>query len=203
MDIKNIWKQEGGADDALNKLLQQEDFSNLHSRLPLMKLRKNLLMGMVWALLITGGYIFVLCFIHFWQVYVALAVLILFNLWIMVESWKLYKKTPSSITPSNSLKEELSNNYNSFNKWWSLQLKVSLFVYPIAAAGGFIIGGVYGSGKTVEAFLYNYRVVGFLLLTVLVLIPLSYYASKWIYLHAYGKHLAKIKGLMDELSEIK
>ena len=203
MDIKNIWKQGSGTDDALNKLLQQEDFSNLHSRLPLMKLRKNLLMGMVWALLITGGYIFILCFIHFWQVYVALAVLIIFNVWIMVESWKLYKKTPSSITPSNSLKEELSNNYDSFNKWWSLQLKVSLFVYPIAAAGGFIIGGVSGSGKTVEAFLYNFRALGVLVITILILIPISYYAAKWVFNHAYGKHLKKIKLLIDELREIE
>lgn len=200
MNIENIWKQSSGSDEALNKLLQQNDFGNLHSKLPLKKLKKNLLMGMIWALLITAGYITIFFFIHFWQVYFSLGVLIVFNTWIMFESWKLYKLTPASITPSNSLKDELTSNYNSFQRWWSLQLKVSLFVYPLAAAGGFIIGGVLGSGKTVEAFLYNYKMIGVLIITVLILMPASYYAAKWVYNHAYGKHLKKIKLLIDELS---
>ena len=203
MDIENIWKQNSGSDDALNKLLQQYDFGNLHSKLPLKKLKKNLLMGMIWALLITAGYITLFFFLHFWQVYFCLGVLIIFNTWIMIESRKLYKEIPSTITPSNSIKQELINNYNSFKKWWSLQLKVSLMVYPIAAAGGFIIGGVLGSGKTVEAFLYNFRMLGILAITILVLMPISYYAAKWVYNHAYGKHLKKLRLLIDELSDGK
>jgi len=200
MDIENIWKQSRGSDDALNKLLQLKNFSNLHSKLPMKKLKKNLMMGMIWALIITIGYIILFFFIHFWLVYISLGVLIIFNTWIMFYNWKLYKNTPSSINPSNSLKDELTNNYNSFQRWWSLQLKVSLIVYPIAIAGGFIIGGVIGSGKSVENFLYNPRMLGILGITILVFMPLSYYAAKWVFNHAYGKHLKKLKLLIDELS---
>ncbi len=67
----------------------------------------------------------------------------------MWESWKLYKKIPDTIIPSLSLKNQLLENYNGFQHWWSLQLKTSVLVYPIATAGGFILGGVLGSGKTV------------------------------------------------------
>lgn len=200
MDIENIWKQTSGSDEALNTLLQQNDFSNLHSKLPLKKLKKNLLIGIMWALLITAGYITLCFFIHFWQVYFSLGVLIIFNTWIMLESWGLYKQTPSSITPSNSLKDEITSNYNSFQKWLSLQLKVSLIVYPIATAGGFIIVGVLGSGKSVEDFLYNPRMLVILGITVLVFIPLSYYAAKWMFNHAYGKHLKRLKATIDTLS---
>jgi hypothetical protein len=45
---------------------------------------------------------------------VALSVLVIFNTLIMLDSWKL-KKTPSIISPSHSLKQELIRHYNSFH----------------------------------------------------------------------------------------
>ena len=203
MDIENVWKQISGSDDSLNRLLQQEDFSKLHSKLPLKKLKKNLLSGMIWALIITLAYITILFFIHFWQVYFSLGILIIFNTWLMFKSWKLYKQTASTITPTNSLKQELTENYNSFQRWWSLQQKVSLVVYPIATAGGFIIGGVLGSGKSIEAFLYHPRMLVILGITVLLFMPLSYFAAKWLFNHVYGKHLKKLKLLIDDLNNSK
>lgn len=200
MDIENTWQQGGGSDDMLNTMLQQTDFRNIQSKLPLKKLKRNLLIGMFWAVLITLLYIILFFFINLWQVYIALCVLIFFNIWIMIDSWKLYKSTNENITPSNSLKQELQKNYNGFQKWWKLQQKTGLFVYPIAAAGGFILGGFWGSGKSVDAFLYNPRMMIILGITVLVLVPMCYYAAKWMFNYAYGKHLAKLKSLIDELS---
>jgi hypothetical protein len=200
MDIENIWQQSGASDDMLNKLLQQKDFSNLYSKLPLKKLKRNLLIGIFWAILITLLYISLFFFINLWQVYIALCVLIFFNAWIMIGSWKLYKKTNENITPSNSLKEELQKNYTGFQNWWKVQQKAGLFVYPISAAGGFILGGFWGSGKSAEAFLYNPRMITILLITILILVPICHYAAKWMFNYAYGKHLKKLKTLIDELS---
>jgi len=201
MDIENTWQQGRGSDDMLNKMLQQPDFGNIQSNLPLKKLKRNLLIGIFWAVLITLLYIILFFFIHIWQVYIALCVLIFFNTLIMIDTWKLYKNTNENITPSNSLKQELQKNYNGFQNWWKLQQKAGLFVYPIAAAGGFIAGGFWGSGKSVEAFLYNPRMITILGITILVLVPLCYYGAKWMFNYAYGKHLKKLKNLIDELSE--
>ncbi len=118
----------------------------------------------------------------------------------MIDTWKLYKNTNENITPSNSLKQELQKNYNGFQNWWKLQQKAGLFVYPIAAAGGFILGGFWGSGKSVEAFLYNPKMITILSITVLVLVPMSYYAAKWMFNYAYGKHLKKLKMFIDDLN---
>lgn len=201
MDIESIWKGSTGKDDTLHKMLQQSGISSFQSKLPLLKLRKNLLIGIIWAALISAAYIILFFFIHAWQVYLSLGVLIVFNTWIMWESWKLYKKIPTSIAPSQSLKKQLIENYNGFQHWWSIQLKVSVIVYPIATAGGFILGGVLGSDRSVEEFLYNPRMLSFLAITIIVFMPLSYYAAKWVYYKAYGKHLKKLKGLIEELSE--
>jgi hypothetical protein len=200
MDIENIWQQGDGNDEMLNRLLQQKDLSNYHSKLPLKKLKNNLLKGMIWATVITAGYIALFFFIAIWQVYIALFTLIISNTSIMILSWKLYKSINETISPSNSLKEELQRNYNGFQKWWSIQQRLGLFVYPVGAAGGFILGGVLGPGKPVEAFLYNPKTLSILGITILILVPLCYYGAKWMFNYAYGKHLKKLKLLIDELS---
>jgi hypothetical protein len=200
MNIENIWQQGSKNDDELNTLLTTSDFSKLQSRLPLKQLKLNLLIGIVWALLLSVGYMVVFFLFSIWQVYVSLCVLIVFNAIIILSSWRLYKKTPSVISTSNSLKEELSLHHDSFQQWWSVQQKFSLFVYPIAIAGGFILGGNLGSGKPVEEFLYNSKMLVALGITILVLVPLCYFGAKWMFNYAYGKHLKKLKSAIDELS---
>lgn len=200
MDIENIWQQSKGSDDALEKLLQQKDFSKLPSKLPLKKLKTNLLMGIITALLITVFYVVLIFIVNIWQVHIVFAILIVFNIVVTVDSWKVYKSINVNISTTNSLKDELQKNYSSFQRWWRIQERFGLFVYPIGATGGFILGGVEGSGKTVEAFLYNPKMLLVLLVTLLILVPLCYYFARWMYNYAYGKHLKKLKHFIDELS---
>lgn len=200
MDIENIWQQSSSGDEDLRRLLENIDPEKLSSRLPLKKLRFNLLAGIVLAIFITIGYVMLFLVIPVWQVRVALCVVTVFNVVVMVDSWKLYNKTPGTVSAYRPLKEELTRHYSSFQKWWRIQERMGLFVYPIAATGGFILGGVEGSGKTAEAFLYNPRMIIILGVALVVLVPLCYYMARWMFNYAYGKHLKKIKGLIDELS---
>jgi hypothetical protein len=200
MDIKNIWEQSSGSDDELNKMFQQKDFSNLHSKLPLNKLKKNLLIGLLLAALITAFYVALFFFIGIWQVHIAIAIAILFNVFVGFDTWKLYTNINVYVSTTNSLKDELQKNYSDFQSWWRIQERFGLFVYPIAATGGFILGGVEGSGKSVEAFLYNPKMLLVLGVTLLILVPLCYYGARWMFHYAYGKHLKKLKQLIDELS---
>jgi hypothetical protein len=200
MDIQNVWQQSSGSDDELNRMLQQNDFSNVQSKLPLGKLKKNLLIGIIWAAVITAVYIALFFFVNIWQVYVALGTLILFNIWIAVDSLKLYKSINVNISAKNSLKEELQKNYIGFQRWWTLQQRASLFVYPVALTGGFILGGFLGSDKPVESFLYNPKMLSILGITMLIVMPLCYFGAKWMFNYAYGKHLKKLESTIDELS---
>lgn len=199
MDIENTWRNSGKPDDMLSQAMEQ-NLNNIQSKLPLKKLKNNLFTGIVAGILITIGYVVLFFLFNIWQVYVALTVLIIFNAWLIVDSWKLYKNTPDTISPDLSLKQELEKNISGFQKWWRIQEKISLFVYPIAVAGGFILGGTLGSGKPVDAFLYNSRMLVILAITIAVLVPLCYLSAKWMFNYAYGKHLKQIQALISELS---
>lgn len=199
MDLKNVWNQGNGVDEDLTMLLNDSDRNKMRSHLPLHKLRKNLMIGILYSVAITMGYMVLLFLLDAWQVRIALAVLIFSNSFIIYDSWKLYKGTPETVTPSMSLKHELIANYNSFQNWWSLQERVSLLIYPIALTGGFMVGGILGSGKSVDTFLYNAKMLGVLGITILILVPVCYLAAKWMFNYAYGTHLKKIMASIDEL----
>jgi hypothetical protein len=200
MDIEKLWHSTSGSDEALNTLLDEGHFDQLQSKLPLHTLRKNLVVGLVWAVMITLLYIALLFVLPMWPAYVTLGILILFNITLMIDTIKLYRKIPATIIPSNSLKEELTSQYDSFQRWWYMQRKLGLFLYPFACAGGFMIGSVMGSGKPVEDFLFTPEMLAILGVTLLMLVPLCYLAARAMFNYAYGKHLKRLKATIDELS---
>lgn len=202
MDLENIWQQSCGSDESLNKMLDQKDFGKLQSKSPLKKLKTNLFQSIIAAVAITMLYVWLLFVIDIWQVGVSLVILILFNLWVCIDSWKLYRNIKLNISTTNSLKTELQKNYSNFQRWWLIQEKLGLYVYPVGATGGFILGGVEGSGKTVEDFLYNPQMLIILGITLLILVPLCYFMARWMFNYAYGKHLKKLKATIEELNYV-
>lgn len=199
MDIKTTWKSTEDKDEQLSSFLENVDLRSLQSRIPLSKLRKNLLIGIYAANIITVFYLVLLFLLPLWVAYLTLFILIVFNVFVTIDTWKLYKKTKTIIEPGLSLKEELTMHYEAFQRWWRLQERISIFVYPIAAAGGFILGGVEGSGKTVSAFLTTPSVLFTLGITIAVLVPVCYFGARWMFHFLYGKYLINLKALMDDM----
>lgn len=199
MDIENIWKQNSGGDEQLDRLLQQVQLEKLKSKLPLHKLKNTLVGGITWGMLITIGYAIIFFTTVQWQVRLSLLVVSLFNVWIMLGNWWLYKRINANVDYSNNLKQELQKNYESLRRWWRMQEKASLFVYPVAVTGGFIFGGILASGKTVEDFLYRPKVLIGLSVSLVVLVPACYWLARWMFNYSYGRHLQKLKATIEEL----
>jgi ABC-type nitrate/sulfonate/bicarbonate transport system permease component len=116
----------------------------------------------------------------------------------MVKAYGLYKNIDLNLTQDNVL-TELKKQYDAFTEWKKQSLRVALFVYPFAAAGGFMLGGTIGSGKTIEVFMSNYWVLIALVISILVLVPLSYLLAKWMTKVAFGKFIDQLKERIDEL----
>ncbi|MBK6346739.1 MAG: hypothetical protein IPF68_12540 [Bacteroidales bacterium] len=199
MDSKKVWQNIGGEEGMLENLMKEGNFSRIHSKHPLSKLRNTLRISIFLSAMITMVYILFIFLIPVWQITLALIILTLYNLFIVYDSRKLYKKLPDGVLPENSLKEELSFHYGAFMQWWHLQQRTSIFIYPVAAAGGFIWGGMMGSGKTVEAFLYNPAMLIILGIILLVLVPLSYWFARILFQQMYGRHLKKLKQLIESM----
>lgn len=192
-----------GADDALASLLQPSRFSTLPSRSPLEKIRKNVRRNMGWCMLICLGYALIVVFFHHWQVQLAMGILLAFSIWGVYHTYQLYKSIPTAVSAEVSLLEELKRHHQSVSNWMKVQQQVALLFYPISALGGFMLGGVVGSGKTVAEFMGKPVVLIAFPVTLVILLPAAYWLGKWMFKYSFGKHLVDLQKNINDLEAEK
>lgn len=199
MSIENYWnKIHGQQDDDLSSLLQQPDLSKLSSHNPMIKIKKNLRINMAWGTIICLCYVAIIIYFHIWQVQLAIGTVLLFSLWAVLSAWQVYKKINSPVSAAPLL-AELKRHYQAINRWMFVQERVGLIIYPVSAAGGFMLGGVLNSGKTLEAFMSKPTVLISMVIVIILLVPVAFYAARWLCRHSFGKHMKALKQNIDQL----
>lgn len=203
MSIENSWNQlDDQHDDELSSMLQSPALSKLSSHSPLEKIRKNLLINIILAIIICLLYVAIIIYFHIWQVQIAIFTVLIFSLWALQGAYLIYGQITATVS-AGPLLPELKSHYQTITKWMHTQQRVGLFIYPVSAAGGFMLGGVLGSGKPVEVFMSKPIVLTALLISIIVLVPACYYLAKWMCKYSFGKHLDAMKENIRELEEEK
>lgn len=194
MSINKTWGDiNGPQDDDLSSLLKASALSNISSHNPLEKIKKNLLLNIIFGLLICLLYIMLIFYFRIWQVQLCILVVLLFSLWAVYTAYLQYKNINSAISPVNPVLHELKRHYQSITNWMSTQQRVALFIYPVSALGGFMLGGVSGSGKPVAVFMSKPLVWVALFIALVVLVPACWYVTKWMFKYSFGKHMKTLK----------
>ena len=204
MSIEQNWNDINNTGDAdFEALLASAKLSTMQSTGTLQKIRKNLRINMYWGVAVCLLYVWVICKYHLWQVQAAMGVVLAFSLWAVYSAWAEYKKLGPDVSASNSLLDELKRHHKSLQNWISVQKKVALFIYPISAAGGFMLGGFIGSGKPVAVFMGKPIVVIILIVVIVILVPLCHLLAKWMFKLSFGKCLDKLSQNIRELEAEK
>ena len=183
--------------------MQQPKLSKLTSHNPLQKIKRNLLINMIYGVLICFIYLFIIFYFQIWQVQIAISIVLIFSLWALYTAWIQYKKIDISHPLNSSLLIELKRNYESINHWIKSQQKVAIAIYPISATGGFMLGGVLGSGKSVELIMSKPPILIALAITLIILVPACYYLAKWMSNYSFGKHLKTLAQNIKDLEAEK
>ena len=197
-ELKDIWHQEPNGGNLLEQMLQNKTFRQANIQTPLAKLKRNLAIHIGYAAIITIGYALIIYYFAFWQVQACMILLIVFNLWAMLTSYNLYKNIDLNLTGTNVL-NELKKHYHAFMEWEKQSMRAGLMIYPFAAAGGFMLGGAVGSGKSPEVWLSDSRIMIIMAIVVMVLVPLGYLVAKWMTKVAFGRYVFQLKERIDEL----
>ncbi len=204
MSINQTWGEANDSqDDDLSSLLQSSKLSQISSNNPLEKIKRNLRINIIFGTLICLLYVVILFYFQIWQVQLCILVVLAFSIWAMYTAYCQYKKINSTISPGNPVLVELKRHYQSITDWMNTQQRVALFIYPISAAGGFMLGGVSGSGKTVAIFLSKPLVLIALAIALAILVPACWYLTKWMFKYSFGKHMEALKGNIDALEAEK
>ena len=201
MNIEEQWKDMGEQQDKdLASLLKMPGIANLASKDPLQKIKNNLLIHCVWAVIISGLYIFILVRFPFWQLMLSIGIVLLFTVLAIIKSLQLYQKL-SVNNPALTVLQQMEHHYYTIQKWISIQQWVGLFIYPVSAAGGFMLGGFIGSGKPIEVFMQKPAMIITLLISIAVLVPACFYLAKWMSRKAFGQYAEALKQNIDSLKK--
>ncbi|MBC7826412.1 MAG: hypothetical protein H7122_01600 [Chitinophagaceae bacterium] len=198
MSFEELWKNSSENDDDLSALIKP-GLSKLRSKDPLNKLKRNILAGAILGLLISACYVYIMAKFPVWQVFVCIGIVFTFTVWASLQSLLLYKEI-SRTTPGNSLLQELESHYAKIKKWMNIQQQAALFIYPVSATGGFMIGGSLGAEKTISEVMQKPAMIIALLITLAILVPICYYFARWLNKKAFGKYAEQLKQNIDTLN---
>lgn len=201
MSIEKTWRDiDEQPDEALLSLLKPKTLGKLQSKNPLHTIRKNLLRNGIIGIIIACFYIFCIIAFPFWQIQTCIGAVLIFTLWATIGTFRLRSAIDGNVEALPVL-EEMERHYKNILQWINSQKWAGLIIYPVSAAGGFMLGGVMGAGKPVDEIMSKPVMIWALLICMAVLTPIGYWLAKWLSHKAFGKHLKTLKQNIDDLKE--
>jgi hypothetical protein len=204
MSAERIWNDlNSEKDDDLSRLMDVAHLNRGQLKNPLQKIKRNLIINMIWGLLICIFYIFILANYSLIEVRICIGVVLLFSLWALYSALQQYKSIQPIVSPGLTLLEELQRQHAALTLWMRTQQRVALLIYPISAAGGFMLGGAIGSGKPVAMFMSKPGVIVILIIAIAILTPACFYFARWMFKLSFGHHLKDLEENISRLTEEK
>lgn len=201
MSIEKTWKDiDEQSDEALLSLLKPQALGKLASKNPLNIIRKNLFLNGVMGVIISCFYIFCIVSFPYWQIQTCIGAVLIFTVWATLGAFRLRSSIDGNVE-TLPLLEEMERHYNRINQWINLQKWAGIIIYPVSAAGGFMLGGVMGAQKPIDEIMSKPMMVWAMLICIAVLVPLGYLLAKWLSHKAFGRHLKTLKQNIDDLKE--
>jgi hypothetical protein len=197
------WKKlEEQQDKDLSALINMKTISSLPSIDPLEKIKRNLIINSLWGVLIVALYIYILVHFPFWQIFVSIGLVMLFTILGVYSALTLYLRMNQKL-PANSVLNEMERHYQNIQQWMRIQQNIGLFLYPVSAAGGFMLGGFVGSGKPIEVFMGKPIIIIILLVTIAILVPICHKLAKWMNRKSFGRYADQLKRNIEDLKSEK
>lgn len=197
MNLQEQWQHIESADEDLSYLIKR-GVRSISSKDPLEKIRRGLVKNAAWGLLLSIGYILLLIKFPAWQVLLCLGIVLAFTLWITVKALALYREMGRP-SPHNNLLQEMERHYTGIMQWMAVQQRAGWFIYPISAAGGFMLGGSLGAGKSIDEVMNKPWMLVAMLITLAIMVPVCHYLAKWMFRKAFGKYADQLKANIDKL----
>ncbi len=200
MDLQRAYDRLGEQDKELEIVLPSAKMRDKPSHHPLAKLHRALVWNLVLSAGATLALMGLLLSVRYGVILLLLGVVLGFCVWATVDAIRLLRDWRRDVSTTNSLLVEMQRQHDAITRWMRAQMRVALFVYPFAAAGGFLLGGVVGAGKDVAGVMEVPGMWTLLGISLLVMVPLCYLLAKWMFKISFGKHLVGLRQRIDELT---
>lgn len=199
MELYEVWKKLE-AEQLLKpidwkEIKKPEDF---HSRHPALKLQHSLKISMGFAISFILLFALLIPFFSPWEIKFLLSLVVAgygFFLWI---NYRTYKQVTGMLghALTHSVKDALQQIHTVVYRSIRFQEKSSVLFYPLSIVAGFLVGLFLGAPEKFKQSLQEWNTLMLLVITILILTPLTYYAARWLYRHSYDKYLNELQALI-------
>jgi hypothetical protein len=195
-DLRKLWAEMGSVFDG--PAITQKQLE-LKSRVdnPVSKLksnfRVNLIMGVLCSLIM--GAIFILAD-GFWVRFFVGIILVGYAGAIWQTTW-LYNRYLKNLYPDENIRSYLKNLHKTITEGLKYQEIIAIFFYPVSLAAGYFLS-LYERGET-EAFFKEPFYWVPLLVVIVVMTPILFFLSRWLYNISFRKYLDKIEEILTEI----
>jgi hypothetical protein len=194
-DLHKIWK--ALADEKLDKPLGGEIFLPKRSKHPVQKLKDGYLLSIGFSITFLIGFVILFFVFREMVVKASLGLVIGSYIFFLVTNFSMYRKIKTQLPVDQSLRTTLTHTVDFVSTNIRFQERVALFIYPVAATSGFLMGGA--TGGDITSMLQQRALILLWLGAIIVLTPLCYLLAHWMYKISYGRWLSELRVLIAEL----
>jgi hypothetical protein len=160
----------------------------------------NIQAGLTFAVVITLGYLGLLVYFDQWWIRLGIIGLILYNVVISRGAIIVYTKIKVARVdvPVRTYMEDL---LAAMRSRWDFERKTSIFILPVAALFGALVGTEMAGASLSELFEEGVLFQLVFILVITIIGWLSYRALLWMYHHSYGKDTEAVERWLEEIVE--
>lgn len=195
-DLKDLWAEMEPTFEG-PEITKKQLIVKSRVETPLTKMRSNFRMNLVLAGIC--GIIFVVLFLFvdgFWFRLLT-GIILIGYVAIIWQTTYLYNRYLKNLYPDEDIISYLTNLHRSIKEGLKYQELIAIFFYPVSLAAGYFLS-LYERGEA-EAFFTEPFLWGLLIAVIIVLTPLLYLLSRWMYNVSFRTYLNQIEEILNEL----
>lgn len=167
------------------------------SKHPVRKLERAFLAALIFVVFFEAVFAYLFFSFDHPLVRTFVALVIISYVLFFVVNFRVYRRIRQGIDFSENLQSTLVSIYNKVMEGLRFQRKAAIFIYPIAASAGFLVG--FASEKDPSLVVEEPWILLSMVIASIVLTPVGYFLAKWMEKVSYGKYCAQLKTLIDEM----
>lgn len=196
MELQDIWKK------LETEKLEVVNTTSLaewppRSKHPVRKLESSFFIALLFVVFFEG--IFVYLFINFTHPLVRtfLGLVILCYVFFFIMNYRVYRDIRKEIDFSNNLHQTLKAIYGNVVASLRFQRRASIFIYPIAASAGFLLG--FATQKDPGMVIQETWLLLTMIGVSLLITPFGYWLARWMEKVSYEKYCNQLKELIAQI----
>lgn len=196
MDLKEAWKKL--EQEKLSQPIAGSDEVYKSSKHPVQKLIRNFQIALGFVVLFELAFAYLAVVVPQPIVKLAMVLMMVVYIFYFVTNYQTLNHIKKTFRMDQNLSYTLQSIYDNTQQSLKFQRRSALFIYPLAATCGFFLG--LSVENNVSAMLQSRSIWIVLLITILVLTPISYYVAILLERVGYGRYLDQLRGLIHQIS---